>query len=89
MCNNAQLMGDHERKKIDIELKVFTLKHFERPSECRNLDQIRFYVRELARKIEEIEKECNYAPDWAYAMLAQYNARQNSFLLAEFRNMYR
>lgn len=82
-------MTDYERKKIEMDLKAFTSKHLEKPSECRNPEQIRFYLKELAKKIEALEQSCNYAPDWAYAMLAQYNARQNSFLLVEFRNSYR
>lgn len=82
-------MTDYERKRIDMELKNFTSRHFEKPSDCRNPDQIRLYVGELASKIEAIEKACNYAPAWAYTMLAQYNEKQNSLLFAEFRNSYR
>jgi hypothetical protein len=82
-------MTDYERKKIEMELKVFASKHLERPSECKNPDQIRFYVKALAKKIETLEQTCNYAPDWAYTMLAQYNAKQNSFLFVEFKNSYR
>lgn len=80
---------NYEQKKIEMELRAFTSKNFEKPANCRNLEQIRFYIKELSRKIEEIESKCNYAPEWAYAMLAQYNARQNSFLLADFKNAYR
>ena len=82
-------MTEYERKKIDMELKVFASKHLEKPADCRNIDQIRLYVGELASKIRDLEVACNYAPDWAYAMLAQYNAKQNTFLFAEFRNSYR
>jgi hypothetical protein len=81
-------MTDYERKRIEMELKNFTSKHFEKPSACRNLDQIRFYVAELSRKISELESRCNYAPEWAYAMLAQYNARQNTMLWADFKKAY-
>jgi hypothetical protein len=82
-------MNNYERKKIESELRAFTSKHLEKPARCKNLDQIRFNISEMARKIEELEMTCNYAPEWAYAMLAQYNARQNSFLFADFRNSYR
>jgi hypothetical protein len=71
-------MGDYEKRRIELELKAFTSKNFERPSECRNLDQIRFYVRELCIKIEELEDRFNYVPQWAYSLLAQYNSRQNA-----------
>lgn len=82
-------MNSYERKKIELELRVFISKHLEKPADCRNLDQIRFYISELARKIEAFELTCNYAPEWAYTMLAQYNAKQNAFLFADFRKSYR
>lgn len=81
-------MSDYERKRIELELRSFAARNFERPSECRNLDQIRFYVRELCLKIEELEAQWNYVPAWAYSLLAQYNARQNSMITVEFRKTY-
>ena len=81
-------MGDYEKKRIEIELKAFTSKNFEKPSECRNLDQIRFYVQELCIKIEELEDRFHYVPQWAYSLLAQYNSRQNTMINLEFRSTY-
>ena len=81
-------MSDYERKKIEMELRSFTSRNFEKPSDCKNLAQIRFYVRELALKIEELEKRFEYAPDWAYVLLAQYNAAQNMLIHLEFRKTY-
>lgn len=81
-------MSEYERKKVEMELKMFTSINFVKPSDCRNLDQIRFYVRELCFKIEELEKRFNYVPTWAYSLLAQYNATQNRMLYTEFRNTY-
>ena len=81
-------MSDYQRRKIELELKMFTTKNFERPGDCKNLDQIRFYIRELANKIDELEKSSNYVPGWAYSLLAQYNARQDRVMLVEFRNDY-
>ncbi len=81
-------MTDYERKKIEIELRSFTSKNFERPTDCKNLEQIRFYVRELCLKIELLEDQHQYVPESAYTLLAQYNARQNSFLNIDFRNAY-
>lgn len=71
-----------------MELRSFTSKNFEKPSDCKNLDQIRFYVKELCLKIENLEVNGQYVPQWAYALLAQYNDRQNSMIHLEFRNMY-
>jgi hypothetical protein len=85
---NCTSMSDFERKKIELELKTFTSRNFEKPSECRNLDQIRFYVRELCLKIEELESRFHYVPQWAYSLLAQYNSRQNTMISLDFRNTY-
>lgn len=81
-------MNDYERKKLEMELKSFTSRNFERPSECKNLDQIRFYVKELCSKIEEYQHQFNYVPSWAYGLLAQYNAKQNQMIHVEFINTY-
>jgi hypothetical protein len=64
-------MSIYERKKIELELRAFASRNFERPSECRNLAQIRFYVNELCAKIEEYQSRFNYVPGWAYGLLAQ------------------
>jgi hypothetical protein len=81
-------MSDYERKKIEMELRMFTSRNFEKPSECKNLDQIRFYVRELCLKIEDLDRQFHYVPQWAYALLAQYNSKQNSLINLDFRNTY-
>lgn len=77
-------MTAYERLIIEEELKVFAAKNFEKPSVCRNLDQIRFYSAELCLKISEYEIRFNFAPAWAYGLLEQYNTRQNS--LGEMRS---
>jgi hypothetical protein len=89
LCINAQYMSEYERKKLEMELKNFTSRNFERPVNCRNLDQTRFYVKELCSKIEEYETRFNYVPDWAYSLLAQYNLVQNRMILVEFKSIYR
>ena len=73
------------KKLLEKELKTFTGKHFERPSECRNPEQVRFYIRELCDKIETLRRQFNYVPASAYRLLAAYNARQNSMVSYEFR----
>lgn len=81
-------MTSYEMKKLEMELKQFTTNNFEKPDKCRNLDQVRFYVKELCAKIEELEVRCNYVPEFAYALLAQYNARQNTLLQKDFASSY-
>jgi hypothetical protein len=81
-------MSEFEKKKIELELKAFTANNFERPSSCRNAEQVRFYINELCEKIEQLKNEFDYVPESAYALLAQYTARQNSFVYREFVSSY-
>jgi len=81
-------MTEFEKTKLEVALKDFTLRNFEKPQECRNLDQIRYYVRELCLKIEEYETKFHYVPEWAYTLLSQYNHVQNSLLLRDFQRTY-
>ena len=81
-------MTPFERKKLEVELRSFASRNFEKPSECKNLDQIRFYVQELCSKIEEYQNRFSYVPSWAYGLLAQYNALQNSMIEKEPKSNY-
>jgi hypothetical protein len=80
-------MTSAERQLVETELKNFTNRNFEKPINCRNLDQIRFYVRELCLKIEELETKFEYVPNSAYSLLAQYNVKQNSITNKEFHTI--
>jgi hypothetical protein len=79
-------MSEYEKRKLEIDLRNFTTRNFVRPSDCRDITQIQFYVRELCLKIEEYESHFNYVPSWAYSLLAQYNLMQNKLVQVEFRN---
>ena len=81
-------MRSYEKAKREAELRQFTSRNFEVPSKCKNLEQIRFYIKELCTLIEKFEEEFSDAPSWAYAMLAQYNERQNSFIRQDFLKNY-
>lgn len=81
-------MTEFEKKSIEMELRAFVSRNFERPSDCANLAQVRFYVQELCVRIEDYKKRFNYAPEFAYTLLAQYNARQNSILYKDFASSY-
>jgi hypothetical protein len=85
---NYTYMTAYERKKLEIELRDFTARNFEKPGQCRNTEQIRFYVKELCARIEDYQERFSYVPDWAYGLLAQYNARQNALIEQELRNAY-
>lgn len=81
-------MSENEKKNLELELRKFTARNFVRPSECRNLDQVRSYIRELCVRIEEYKERFNYVPNTAYSLLSQYNSRQNSMLYQDFRSSY-
>ena len=81
-------MSEFEKKTLELELKSFAAKNFERPADCKDPEQIRFYIRELCSKIEDYERRFNYAPEIAYTLLAQYNARQNSMIYKNYVNSY-
>lgn len=82
-------MSTYEKQLLEQEFRKFTSRNFEKPSQCRNLEQIRYYVQELCDKIRDYERRFNYVPSWAYALLAQYNARQNAMIHREFARFYR
>ena len=82
-------METWDQKKVDNELRKFTAKNFEKPADCKDLEQIRFYVRELCLKIEELEKRFEYVPSSAYSLLAQYNLQQNLMISKDFSNTYK
>ena len=81
-------MSEFEKRHLELELKTFTARNFVKPSECRNLDQIRFYIRELCVKIEDYKRRFNYVPGAAYSLLSQYNSKQNSMLYQDFIRNY-
>lgn len=81
-------MTAYEQKKLELELREFTSRNFEKPANCKNLEQVRFYVKELCSKIDAYQEQFNYVPNWAYSLLAQYNARQNAMIEVEFRRAY-
>ena len=81
-------MSEFEKKKLEFEFNKFARMNFEKPRNCKNIDQARFYIRELSRKIEEMESNCGYVPDTAYTLLSQYNKVQNQFVYEHFKNTY-
>lgn len=81
-------MSEFERKHLELELKRFTSRNFVRPSDCRNLEQIRYYIGELCLKIEDYRKRFDYVPNAAYSLLSQYNSKQNSMLYSAFIRNY-
>ena len=85
---NYTNMNAREQKRIEREFMIFSKKNFEKPSKCRNLGQLQYYISELSRMIDELINEHNYAPQAAYDLLTEYNRAQNSILYVEFKKHY-
>lgn len=81
-------MDKFSSQKSDTDFLNFTKRNFESPSNCRNIDQIRFYVRELCLKIEDHERRFNYVPAWAYTLLTQYNHAYDQLVYVQFAKSY-
>ncbi|ELR73861.1 hypothetical protein C900_00025 [Fulvivirga imtechensis AK7] len=81
-------MSEFEKKRLDEEFSSFARKNFEKPTRCKNLEQIRFYVNELSMKVDEFKRRFNYVPDSAYILLSQYNSLQNRMVYTNFKNSY-
>ncbi len=64
------------KKEIEAVFSAFAYRHFEKPSKCKNMEQIRYYVQELSSKISEYKEQFNYVPNSAYTLLSEYNATQ-------------
>lgn len=78
-------MNTQTTKELEIQMKNFAERHFTKPSDCKNLEQIQFYISELCLKIKEFETRFQYVPQVAYVLLNQYNMRQNAFVSERFR----
>lgn len=81
-------MKAYDKKRLDREFEIFTRRNFTKPSKCKNLEEIRFYVRELSLEIEKLKSEYNYVPNAANELLAQYNRIQNKMVFIHFKNAY-
>lgn len=81
-------MSELEKRRIDREFQLFTVRNFEKPKKCKNIDQVRFYVNELAMKMDDFKDRFNYVPNAAYKLLAEYNALQNTMVFEHFKNTY-
>lgn len=81
-------MSTLEKRRVDREFHLFASANFEKPKKCKNLEQVRYYIKELSNKVEELKNSFGYVPSGAYTMLANYNAILNRYMHEEFKNTY-
>ena len=78
-------MSDYEKKQLERAFRKYTNQHLEKPSRCKNLVQIQFFINELSTKISDYKQRFNYVPDHAYMLLSDYNTSQNKLIFSNFR----
>ena len=81
-------MTRFEQKSLDLEFSKFTRMNFDKPQKCKSIDQIRYYMKELSDKINDLKRSFNYVPTSAHILLSQYNAAQNRFIHKNFQEVY-
>ena len=73
----------NDNAKVDLQFERFYKRHFESPGNCRNTDQVRFYLGEIVRKIEEYRQAYGYVPEKANALLESYKRLYNRMVHAD------
>lgn len=81
-------MSTYEKKQIDTEFKKFTSLNFEKPTKCKSLEQLHYYVKELSQKIKELKRRFNYVPDRAFLLLTEYNQMLNNLVFKNYQEVY-
>jgi len=71
-------MKSHIPEKTDTEINNGVSPNAEIQSSFKNVEEIRFYVRDLCFKIEELENRFDYVPASSYNLLAKYHTLQDS-----------
>ena len=79
---------EHDRNTLEKEFKNFTHKNFETPEQCRDLNQVEFYIRELKAKMKEFKQQFNFIPKFAYHLLWEYTSLQNEMLSNGLHQIY-
>ena len=74
----------HIKTRVDLQFERFFKRHFESPKKCRNVDQVRFYLGEINRKIEEYRENYNYVPARAEQLLSSYQRLYNRMVHSDF-----
>lgn len=81
-------MTGFEKKRLEFDFFGFVKKNFVKPQQCKNIEELQFYVKELSDKIEQMKGRYDYVPEAAYKLLSEYNRLQNKMLFAQFKNTY-
>lgn len=81
-------MSTYEKRQIENEFKKFTTLNFEKPSKCKSLGQLHYYVAELTKKISELKSRFNYVPERAFILLSEYNQMLNNLVFKNYQEAY-
>ena len=81
-------MSTYEKKQIDTEFKKFASQNFEKPTKCKSLGQLHYYVSELTKKISEFKSRFNYVPERAFILLSEYNQMLHNLVFKNYQEAY-
>lgn len=81
-------MSEYDKKKVEQNFVKFSRRNFEKPKNCRDVHQLRFYIDELTQLIQDWKGQFNYVPDRAYVLLSEYNYKMNRLTFEHFKNTY-
>ena len=85
MCNITLMETIKSQKRVQKEFKRFVRKSFIKPRNCRNIDQTRFYIFELHKKMKELKLVYGYVPDEAHLLSTEYQNVQDRMLFQNFQ----
>lgn len=81
-------MSTYEKKQIDTDFRNFTSLNFEKPTKCKSIGQLQYYVKELSNKIKELKSRFNYVPEKAFLLLTEYNNMVNNLIFKNYQEVY-
>ncbi len=73
-------MSEQDKSILEKEFKHFTLRNFEEPTQCKDLSQVEFYIKELKSKMKEFKQQFGFIPKFAYHLLWEYTSLQNHMI---------
>jgi len=76
------------KKQAEKEFRRFVRRHLVKPGKCRNMDQTRFYIYELHKKMKELKLLYGYVPDDAHLLFTEYQDIQDRMVFRNFQTTY-
>jgi len=75
-------------KTVEREFRRFAKTTLVSPRKCKKLEQTRYNIFELHKKINEFRDKFNYVPDDARLLFNEYQVIQDRMVFENFRKYY-